>query len=140
MGFIATSRFFYFGAQTTKMSFINFKSQRPHYSEIESTFPIYMWNFAFGHPNINRKSFIINENIDLACELFTSTFLDIAKQCIPTYTALVRPKDKPWFNSEIRKTSRLMDRQFHKVLNSNNIYDWKTSTTTTTQQEIMLII
>ena len=33
-------------------------------------------------------------SIDDACDVFTNTFLDIARECIPTKTVIIRPNDK----------------------------------------------
>ena len=48
--------------------------------------------------------------IDDACDLFTNTFLDFVKMCIPSRKVTIRPNDKPWFNNEIRKFCRKRDR------------------------------
>jgi hypothetical protein len=49
-------------------------------------------------------------DVDDMVEEFTKLSLDIARQCIPTKTITVRHYDKPWFNNEIRKGIRLLDR------------------------------
>ena len=44
----------------------------------------------------------INENyVDEACNLFTSTFLNLGKQCIPTDFITIRPNDKPSYHGII---------------------------------------
>ena len=45
-----------------------------------------------------------------ATNCFISTFLKLASKFIPTKTILVRPDDKPWFDSELRKFCRKRDR------------------------------
>ena len=44
------------------------------------------------------------------CNQFTKTFLELARECIPTKTVIVRYNDKPWFTSEIWKDIRIRDR------------------------------
>jgi hypothetical protein len=51
-----------------------------------------------------------NGSVHDACTLFTTTFLELVKSCIPSKTILVRPDDKPWFDSELRKFCRKRDR------------------------------
>ena len=47
-------------------------------------------------------------------ERFTNKYLEIISRHIPSKTVRVRPNDKPWFNSEIRKQIRVRDR-LHKI-------------------------
>ena len=55
-------------------------------------------------------------NIDEACKMFTSTFLNFCKTCIPVKTVLIRANDKPWFNSDLRYNIRIRDRLRKKYL------------------------
>ena len=43
------------------------------------------------------------DDVDDMCNQFTKTFLELARECIPTKTVIVRYNDKPWFTSEIGK-------------------------------------
>ena len=56
--------------------------------------------------------------------MFSSTFMDLVKLCIPSKNVLVRPRDKPWYDSEIRKTSRQRDRQKQKAIKSQTVNNW----------------
>ena len=49
------------------------------------------------------------------CNEFTTTFLIIAKDCIPTKEIIVRENDKPWFNNTLRQEIRIRDRIRKKV-------------------------
>ena len=40
----------------------------------------------------------------------------MVKTCIPSKKVTVRPDDKPWYNSEIRRTSRKRDRLKSKAI------------------------
>jgi hypothetical protein len=44
------------------------------------------------------------------CNIFTDTFLRVARECIPTKMVTVRNNDRPWFNSELRREIRKRDR------------------------------
>ena len=43
------------------------------------------------------------DDVDEMCDIFTSAFLQIARDCIPTKLVTVRNHDKPWFSSELRR-------------------------------------
>ena len=49
------------------------------------------------------------------CNEFTTTFLIIAKDCIPTKEIIVRENDKPWLNNTLRQEIRIRDRIRKKV-------------------------
>ena len=69
-------------------------------------------------------SFLRNEDINTAVLNFTHTFLDLVKSSIPYKFVTVRPRDRPWYNSEIRKTSRKRDRHKHIATISGKLSDW----------------
>ena len=68
---------------------------------------------------------VINDtlSVDEACDSFTTIFLSFCKTCIPLKKVLIRPNDKPWFNSELRQNIRRRDRLRRKALKSNNPTD-----------------
>ena len=45
--------------------------------------------------------------------------------CIPHKDVVIRPDDKPWYDSEIRKYSRKRDRQKLKAVKTSLQNDWK---------------
>ena len=45
-------------------------------------------------------------SVNDCCTLFTSKFMEFVNQCIPHKDVTIRPNDKPWYDSEIRKYSR----------------------------------
>ncbi len=70
-------------------------------------------------------SFISNDiPIDTACEQFHSKLLELLHTCIPNNLVTVRTNDKPWYNSDIRRTSRQRDRQKKIAIHSKTPYDW----------------
>ena len=50
-------------------------------------------------------------DVNDACERFTNKLLEMMKQFIPSKEVTIRPNDKPWYDSEIRRLSRHRDRQ-----------------------------
>lgn len=61
------------------------------------------------------------QNVDLACEAFTTKFIQFAKQCIPTKTITVRPNDKPWMSSELRKEIKIREKFYKKYKKNNSV-------------------
>ena len=55
-------------------------------------------------------SCLLHGSVHEASYLFNDTFLEMVKTFIPSNKITVRPDDKPWYNSEIRRTSRKRDR------------------------------
>ena len=57
-------------------------------------------------------SFLISEanNVSEAAENFTAHFLSCVRECVPGKNITIRPNDKPWFDSVLRKTIRIRDR------------------------------
>ena len=53
-------------------------------------------------------------SIDEACDIFTAEYISMAKTCIPTRTVTIRPSDKPWMTSELRKEIKLRDKLHNK--------------------------
>ena len=56
--------------------------------------------------------------------MFANKFLEFVEKCIPSKVILVRNDDKPWYDSEIRKYSRIRDRLKTKASKSKNQNDW----------------
>ncbi len=69
-------------------------------------------------------SVLNTRNIDDAVTLFTNIFIELIKQCIPSSEVTIRPDDKPWYNSEIRHTSKHRNRLRKKALTTGRINDW----------------
>ena len=69
-----------------------------------------IWNYKradFDHLNVlistNDWSFIQNNTIHESCDLFTNKIIELAELCIPRKEVTIRPYDKPWYDSEIRR-------------------------------------
>jgi hypothetical protein len=65
-----------------------------------------------------------NDDFNSSVLKFTQIFLDIVKLHIPHKYVTVRPQDRPWYNSEIRKMSRKRDRYKHSATISGKLSDW----------------
>ena len=63
------------------------------------------------------------DDVDDMCNQYTKPFLELARECIPTKTVIVRYNDKPWFTSEIRKEIRIRDRLRKVMLKYHRISD-----------------
>ena len=68
------------------------------------------------------------QNINIMCVRFTEKYLEFARECIPTKTITIRDRDKPWFNSGIKREMKIHDsihKKMHKQPNVNNICKYK---------------
>ena len=59
--------------------------------------------------------------LDEACPKFNDIFLDFVNSSVPSKNVLIRPDDKPWYDSEIRRVSRKRDRLKQKFKKSSNL-------------------
>ena len=69
-------------------------------------------------------SCLLHGSVHEASYLFNDIFLELVKTCIPSKKVTFRPDDKPWYNSEIRRTSRKRDRLKSKAIKTGKISDW----------------
>ncbi len=96
-----------------------------------------VWNYKradfakFNELMLNTDWTILsNGSVDDASNIFTSKFIELAKQCIPCSQVTVRPNDKPWYDSEIRQTSKLRDKLRKKSIQFGRVDDWNKYKTT----------
>ena len=69
------------------------------------------WNLLLSEPN----------DVNEACEIFTNTYLNMATNNIPTRVVTIRPNDKPWFNSDLRREMRKRDRLRRSAIKKNSL-------------------
>ena len=69
-------------------------------------------------------SFINGNDINLINETFSNKIMELADQSIPKVNFTYRPNDKPWMNSNIRRTMRQRDRLYLKAKNKNTELSW----------------
>ena len=79
------------------------------------------WNYCFE-----------TEDINIMCQRWTDKFLNLARQFIPNYVATIRPKDKPYYSSTLRKQKHEVNRAFHKARRTKTLDDWNTYKTLNT--------
>ena len=74
---------------------------------------------------IEEWSFINVMDVNDACERFTYKLLEMMTQFIPSKEVTIRPNDKPWYDSEIRRLSRHRDRHKAIVIVRGRDSDWE---------------
>ena len=103
----------------------------PFQYEPKSPFKRTVW--LYNHADYNALNAKVSEfdwsclshgSVNEASNLFNDIFVEMVKSCIPSKLVTVRSDDKPWYNSEIRKTSRKRDRIKSKALKTGKISDW----------------
>ena len=65
-----------------------------------------------------------NGTLDESYTLFTTIFMDLVKSHIPNKKVTIRLRDKPWYDSEIRKFSDLRNRIKFKAIKSSKESNW----------------
>ena len=65
----------------------------------------------------------IDNSMDKNCQNFTDKFIEFIKKCVPQKEVIIRPKDKIWFNSELRKEIRKRDRLHKQARKSKTVHD-----------------
>ena len=71
--------------------------------------------------NVNWEEAFAETDVEQDCEFLTTTFIKLAEDNIPKKKVTIRPNDKPWFNSELRKEIRKRDRLRKRALKSNSL-------------------
>ena len=86
------------------------------FDEFRETLDAVNWDPCFDTDDINEMS-----------KLWTSTFLNIARRCIPNRTITVRQDDAPWYSCSLRAKKRKVERIHKKAKDcktSNKTYFW----------------
>jgi len=74
--------------------------------------------------NYNWDTCFQVDSIDEVNQRWTSSFLTLAREYIPNKTIRIRPKDVPWFTSELRDLKKQKDR-IHKIAKASKLAaDW----------------
>lgn len=74
--------------------------------------------------NSNWNECFIDNDVDATCNAWNEKFMNIASQYIPHKKVLIRPNDRPWFTSELRKMRRKVIRLYDKAKTKQNDYHW----------------
>ncbi|MCG8046320.1 MAG: reverse transcriptase domain-containing protein [Candidatus Thiodiazotropha endolucinida] len=75
--------------------------------------------------NTHEWNYLNYLEVNDATKQFETDLTNFAKQTIPTQEITVRKDDKPWYDSEVRKHSRIRDRMKSKAEKSNNPVHWQ---------------
>ena len=99
--------------------------------ELHSSYERTVWNykranFELLNDKINSTdwSVLLEGSVNDACTTFTNKLMEFLKICIPSKIVRIRPDDKPWYDSEIRKYSRKRDRMRAIAKTSGKPQDW----------------
>ena len=65
------------------------------------------------------------DDIDLTCKRWTDVILTEARNFIPNKVVLIRPNDSPWYNNELRKMKRKVNRLFRKFKEKKSTQSWE---------------
>lgn len=74
--------------------------------------------------NVNWIALLTSYSIDKSCELFTSTFMNIVKQCVPTKNVTIRPNDAPWFTHDLKTIMNRRNKMYKKAKRTKRNEDW----------------
>lgn len=105
---------------------------KPIYAKVKCTLPRqqcykrWVWDYKNGDYDKFRWMLLnapwydcyITDNVDEIVNAWLDMFLSIAKKCIPHYECTIRPRDKDFMNSDIRKLMKERDRT-HKLKKTN---------------------
>ena len=103
----------------------------PHDYSVSSAYTRRLWFYKradFAKLENNIRSFewecLSDGSLNDCCTLFTNKFMEFVNESIPHKDVTLRPNDKPWYDSEIRKKSRKRDRLKSKAVKTALRSDW----------------
>ena len=82
--------------------------KRGNYKQLQENIESYDWNFINDAP------------IDVVAKIFEDTFLGLVNDCIPSREVTIHTDVKPWYDSVIKKHSRLRDKLRRKAVKTQN--------------------
>ena len=75
--------------------------------------------------NVDILSLIDEEKpVDQVVDEWSSSISDIINECVPHQLIVLRPRDKPWMNNDIRLLMRKRNRAHKKALRTNGVAHW----------------
>ena len=92
-----------------------------------------MWDFKNANFNLFREIIasadwddcFVRDDIEYAATLWAEKLMNAAKRCIPHKIVTVRPCDKPWYTSDLRKLCRKKNRLHHKAKEHGSPEAWR---------------
>ena len=101
----------------------------PFQYNLQGSFTRLVWLYKKANFDLSKEKLSANDwsvlyegSLDDACSTFTDIFLDMVKLCIPSNLVVVRPNDKPWYDSEIRHFTNKRDKLKRKLINSTSLH------------------
>ena len=93
----------------------------------DSSFKREVWNFKKADFDKFRcllstspwQNVTLLDDVNECVSMWSDMFIKIAEACVPHQNVIIRPKDKPWMNSEIRKCINNRRKLFHKFKRSS---------------------
>ena len=98
----------------------------------EEPYTRHIWQYTKGD-NIKFQNALRNANwdecfktgdVNTSCEMWTESFLNIARTHIPNKVVLVRPNDSPWYSNKLRLLKRKVDRLYKKAKRYKTVLSW----------------
>ena len=74
---------------------------------------------------LKRDNFLITDDINSVYDQWFQSFYQILESHVPHKSVVIRPRDKPWMNTSIRKSIRKRNRLLKVHLRSNTSYTWE---------------
>ena len=65
-----------------------------------------------------------DDDINKSCANWTTTFLNVARQCIPNKVVTIHPCDKIFFTAELRRLRRKKNRLHRTAKEKNTLHHW----------------
>ena len=91
----------------------------------------HIWQYNLADYNLFRQQLgsvdwntCLEGDINESCSRWTTTFLNIARQCIPNKVVIIRPNDKLFFTPELRRLRRKKNRMHKLAKKKNTCHYW----------------
>jgi hypothetical protein len=93
-----------------------------------------IWDFSNVNTSALNDALLLNDwgslfdtvfDIDYIYEIWFKTVYDVVKSYIPLESVVIRPRDKPWINNEVRRAIRKRDRLLHIHNIRRSDYSWE---------------
>ncbi len=95
-------------------------------------FERHIWDYKNGNYDLFRQELsltnwetcFVDNSVDESVCRWSDNFLEIASKHIPNRTVTIRPNDKPYYTSTLRRLKRKVNRLYHKARKSCLTSDW----------------